>query len=113
MRHQGCFFVNHSRIHLPAQNDVITVSHVNAIQKPVRIGNSRGARIPAQLIRAYHLDRGFVMKPTLEGILIAPASDAKFTLEESFAAMANDQSDLKIAREWAETGLADGLNEEE
>lgn len=86
---------------------------MNALQKPVRIGNSKGARIPAHLIRAYHLDRGFVMKATQEGILIAPAAGAKLTLEESFAAMAEDQSDLKLAREWAENGLTDGLEEEE
>jgi hypothetical protein len=49
------------------------------------------------------------MKPVQDGILIAPADGSKLTLEESFAAMALDQSDLKIAREWAETGLSDGL----
>lgn len=79
---------------------------------PIRIGNSKGARIPAHLIRTYHLERGFVMKPIHEGILIAPTDDSKLTLEESFAAMAMDRSDLKIAREWAETGLSDGLEED-
>lgn len=82
------------------------------IQKPVRIGNSKGARIPAHLIRSYHLERGFIMKPLQEGILIAPAAGAKLTLEESFAAMANDSSALKEVREWAETGLTDGLEED-
>jgi antitoxin component of MazEF toxin-antitoxin module len=82
------------------------------VQKPIRIGNSKGARIPAHLIRSYHLERGFVMKPVQDGILIAPADGSKMTLEESFAAMALDQSDLKIAREWAETGLSDGLEED-
>jgi antitoxin component of MazEF toxin-antitoxin module len=86
---------------------------MNAIQKPVRIGNSKGARIPAHLIRTYHLDRGFVMKPVQEGILIAPADGAKLTLEESFAAMADDSADMKITREWAESGLNDGLEKED
>jgi hypothetical protein len=85
---------------------------MNQVQKPIRIGNSKGARIPAHLIRSYHLERGFVMKPVQEGILIAPADGSKLTLEESFAAMALDQSDLKIAREWAESGLTDGLEED-
>ena len=82
------------------------------IQKPVRIGNSKGARIPAHLIRSYHLERGFVMKPVLDGILIAPAAGAKLTIEDSFAAMASDGADLKNARNWAETGLTDGLEED-
>ena len=85
------------------------MSHV---QKPIRIGNSKGARIPAHLIRSYHLERGFIMKPVQDGILIAPAGDSKLTLEESFAAMALDRSDLKAARNWAETGLTDGLEED-
>jgi antitoxin component of MazEF toxin-antitoxin module len=85
---------------------------MNPVQKPIRIGNSKGARIPAQLIRAYHLERGFIMKPIQEGILIAPADGSKLTLEESFAAMAVDQSDLKNAREWAASGLSDGLEED-
>lgn len=92
--------------------NVITVSHMAQIQKPVRIGNSKGARIPARLIRSYQLDRGFIMKPVLEGILIAPASGAKLTLEESFAAMAADVADLRSAQEWAETGLTDGLEDD-
>lgn len=85
---------------------------MNVIQKPVRIGNSKGARIPAHLIRTYHLDRGFIMKPVQEGILIAPADGAKLTLEESFAAMAGDEADMTITREWVESGLTDGLEEE-
>ena len=82
------------------------------IQKPIRIGNSKGARIPANLIRSYNLDRGFIMKPVQNGILIAPAAGTKLSLEETFAAMAADAADQKIAREWAETGLSDGLEEE-
>jgi antitoxin component of MazEF toxin-antitoxin module len=85
---------------------------MNQVQKPIRIGNSKGARIPAHLIRSYHLERGFIMKPVQDGILIAPADGSKLTLEESFAAMAMDRSDLKITREWAESGLTDGLEED-
>ena len=85
---------------------------MSQVQKPIRIGNSKGARIPAHLIRSYHLERGFIMKPVQDGILIAPADGSKLTLEESFAEMASDPADAKIAREWAETGLADGLEED-
>jgi hypothetical protein len=53
------------------------------------------------------------MRPVQEGILIAPANDEKLSLEESFAAMADDQSDMKITRDWAESGLSDGLEEED
>jgi len=82
------------------------------VQKPIRIGNSRGARIPANLIRAYHLERGFVMKPVQGGILIEPAEGRKLSLEDSFAAMATDEADTQEALQWAETGLNDGLEEE-
>lgn len=84
---------------------------MKAIQKPVRIGNSKGARIPAHLIRTYHLDLGFVMKPVQEGILIAPTHGTKLTLADSFAAMVDDLADMKTAREWAQSGLIDGLQE--
>jgi len=82
------------------------------IQIPIRIGNSKGVRIPARLIHSYQLERGFTMKPLQEGILIAPASGSKLSLDESFAAMAADRAEQNAAREWAETGLADGLKEE-
>ena len=82
---------------------------MNKIQKPIQIGNSKGARIPAQLIRSYHLDRDFIMKPVQDCILIAPAAGSKLTLEESFAEMASDRSKMKNALEWAESGLSDGL----
>jgi antitoxin component of MazEF toxin-antitoxin module len=82
---------------------------MNPVQKPVRIGNSKGTVIPSKLIRTYHLERGFVFKPMQDGILIQPVSDAKLTLAESFAAMAQDQADLQDALEWAEAGLSDGL----
>jgi antitoxin component of MazEF toxin-antitoxin module len=85
---------------------------MNQVQKPIRIGNSKGARIPAHLIRSYNLERGFVMKPIQDGILIAPTDGSKLTLDESFAAMALDRSDLKITREWAESELTDGLEED-
>ncbi len=82
---------------------------MEAIRKPIRIGNSKGVRIPAALIRTYRLDRGFVMKATHDGILISPASGLKLSMEESFAAMAKDGSDLPTALEWAESGISDGL----
>jgi hypothetical protein len=52
------------------------------------------------------------MTPLQNGILIAPANDSKLTLEESFAEMTLDRADLKIAREWAASGLSDGLEED-
>jgi antitoxin component of MazEF toxin-antitoxin module len=85
---------------------------MNPVLKPVRIGNSKGVRIPANLIRSYHLERGFTMKAVQDGILIAPAATSKLTLEESFAEMAEDRADLKIAREWAENGISDGIEED-
>jgi antitoxin component of MazEF toxin-antitoxin module len=62
---------------MPPESLVITCIHLYQVQKPIRIGNSKGARIPAHLIRSYHLERGFFMKPVQEGILIAPADGSK------------------------------------
>jgi hypothetical protein len=45
------------------------------------------------------------IRNTHEGILISPASVGKLSLEESFAAMAEDSSDLKNSLEWAESGF--------
>lgn len=84
---------------------------MEAIRKPIQIGNSKGVRIPAALIRSYRLDLGFVMKATHDGILISPASGLKLSMVESFAAMAKDDSDLRTALEWAESGLSDGLED--
>gem|GEM_PF-545879 len=85
---------------------------MSEFQKPIRIGNSKGVRIPARLIRCYQLERGFIMKVLQEGILIAPAPGSNLSLDESFAAMASDRAEQHAAREWAEAGLADGLEEE-
>lgn len=82
------------------------------IQKPIPIGNSKGVRIPAKLIRSYHLENGFIMKAVQEGILITPANSSKLNLADSFASMAMDQQATKDALEWAETGLNDGLEED-
>lgn len=53
-----------------------------------------------------------VQIPHQDGILTAPVKTSKLTLDESFAEMALDRSDLKTARDWAETGIADGLEED-
>jgi antitoxin component of MazEF toxin-antitoxin module len=84
---------------------------MEVIRKPIQIGNSKGVRIPATLIRSYRLDRGFVMKATHDGILISPVSGLKLSMEESFAAMVKDDSDLSTALEWVESGLSDGLED--
>ena len=80
--------------------------------KLVRIGNSRGIRIPRQLIRRYQLGDEVVVEATKNGLLLRPGSEGKLSLNDSFKAMAGDRKALKEADEWAEGGLKEGLGEE-
>jgi antitoxin component of MazEF toxin-antitoxin module len=41
--------------------------------KITRIGNSRGIRIPADILRRYHMDSSVLMEERSEGILLRPA----------------------------------------
>jgi len=77
--------------------------------KLVKIGNSRGIRIPQQLIRRYQLGNEVVVEATKKGLLLLPGSEGKLGMEDSFKAMAVDRKALKEAREWAESGLTEGL----
>jgi antitoxin MazE len=79
--------------------------------KLVRIGNSKGIRIPHALIERYHLDGEVNVTETAAGLLLQSADSKKLSLEDSFAAMARDGRSKAEAEPWSAT-LADGLEDE-
>ena len=80
--------------------------------KLVAIGNSKGVRLPAGIIRRYQLLDKIQLEEVADGILLRPASDQKLSLAESFAAMAKDRKEQVEIRSW-ENCNGDGLEDDE
>jgi antitoxin component of MazEF toxin-antitoxin module len=55
--------------------------------KVVRIGNSRGVRLPAQLLAHYRIQDSVVVERTEAGILLRPRRDGRLSWEDTFKAM--------------------------
>ncbi len=85
---------------------------MTATLKIVRIGNSRGIRLPQHFIRQCGLGDEVIAEASQHGLLLRPAQVGKMSLADSFQAMADDAPARAEAREWAESGLADGLSDE-
>lgn len=79
--------------------------------KIVRIGNSRGIRLPQDLIRHCGLGEEVMAEESEGGLLLRPLQAGKMSLADSFRAMARDPKAKTEALEWAESGLTDGLGE--
>jgi antitoxin MazE len=86
---------------------------MSATLKLVPIGNSKGIRIPSELIRRYQLCDEVRITEMPNGIFIESLSDRKLSLNESFEAMAKDVKDQAEVRSWAESGLSEGLEGDE
>ena len=63
-----------------------------ATLKIVRIGNSRGVRLPAPLLAHYRIKNEVSVEQRPEGILLKSVKDDRFSWEETAKAMAVDQS---------------------
>ena len=76
--------------------------------KVVRIGNSRGVRLPAPMLARYHIKNQVTAEQRPEGILLKSVKDDRFSWEETARAMAVEQrgefADLEKA------AVADGLS---
>jgi antitoxin MazE len=73
-----------------------------------RIGNSRGIRLPADLIRRHGLDDGIVLEDRGDSLVLRPkAKPKKLSWEETYKEMAASDEDWS---EWDCT-LADGLED--
>ena len=77
----------------------------------IQIGNSKGVRLPASLIKEYELKEAIEITPTPEGILIRPAKKRKARegWEEQIQASIEkegpidyDQDFLAFGNEWDE-----------
>lgn len=62
-----------------------------ATLKVVRIGNSRGVRLPAPLLAHYRIKNEVSAEQRPEGILLRSVKDDRFTWEETAKAMAAEQ----------------------
>ena len=78
-----------------------------ATLKVVRIGNSRGVRLPAPLLARYRIKNQVTAEQRSEGILLKSVKDDRLSWEETARAMATeiggDFADLEKAT------VADGL----
>ena len=73
--------------------------------KVVRIGNSRGVRLPKALLERYEIKDALVLEAREEGLLLRGKKDKRMTWEETYRDMARaneDWSDL-------ESTVADGI----
>lgn len=75
--------------------------------KLIKIGNSKGIRLPKKLIQKYHLDEKLSLEEKKEGILIkADIPDNKLSWDETYKEMEKDKED------WSDFDIiaADGID---
>jgi antitoxin MazE len=79
-----------------------------AVLKVSRIGNSRGIRLPAALLRKYHITDTIIAEEKADEIVLRPGrrSRPKLSWEETANAMSAAKEDWS---DWESTS-ADGLN---
>ena len=61
--------------------------------KLVRIGNSRGVRLPKAVIERYQIKDALVLEAREEGLLLRGTLDKRMTWEETFRDMARENED--------------------
>ena len=77
--------------------------------KVVRIGNSRGVRLPVPLLARYRIKHTVLVEQRPEGILLKPVKDDRLSWEDTFKVMAVENQ--KSGDEFADLTAtdADGL----
>lgn len=61
--------------------------------KLVAVGNSRGIRLPRELLRKYGISDSVVLEERSEGLLLRGTSGVKLSLDQTFAEMAAAKED--------------------
>ena len=62
--------------------------------KLIEVGNSKGLRLPKNLVNKYKLDLGIVLEEKEEGILIKPVKkDKKLSWDDTYREMANEKEE--------------------
>ena len=77
--------------------------------KLIAIGNSKGVRLPKILLQKYGFTRSLLLEETEKGLLIRSRKDERYSWEETYKAMADENED------WDDFDitLLDGLADEE
>jgi antitoxin MazE len=76
--------------------------------KVVRIGNSRGIRLPKNVLARYQIREAIVLEVRDDGLLLRSKRDGRLSWEETYRACARARENWKDL----EGTLADGLDEE-
>lgn len=74
--------------------------------KVVRIGNSRGVRIPARLLAQYRIRDTVEVECTAAGIVLRPKRDGRLSWDETFRALREEQD--RKGNEFADLDAAAG-----
>ena len=77
--------------------------------KIVPIGNSRGARLPKEILERYAIKETLVLEPRDEGLLLRGKPGEHLSWGETFKEMAREREDWS---DWDVT-IADGLDPDE
>lgn len=77
--------------------------------KLVPIGNSKGVRIPKELLQKYGLKNSLLLEETDRGLLLRNKEESKLTWEDTYKAMALEKEHW----EDFDTTLRDGLENED
>jgi antitoxin MazE len=74
--------------------------------KIVRIGNSRGVRLPKGVLARYAIGDSVVLEAREEGLLLRARDDKRLSWEDTYREMARDRDD------WSDldAAVADGLD---
>ena len=74
--------------------------------KVVRIGNSRGVRLPKAVLERYEIRDALVLEAREEGLLLRGKKDKRLTWEETYREMAREKED------WSDLDatMADGID---
>ena len=74
--------------------------------KLVAVGNSRGVRLPSDLLRKYGISDTLVLEELPHGMLLRSTGSPKMSLDQTFAEMAAAQEDWRDC----DGVVADGLD---
>ena len=77
--------------------------------KLIPIGNSKGVRLPKELLQKYGFDNSLLLEETDRGLLLRNKSDGKISWEDTYKAMAVEQEDWRDF----DITLLDGLKDED
>jgi antitoxin MazE len=79
----------------------------------IKIGNSKGIRLPKKLLDLYRLNEGaeVEIEEAREGIFLKPTeSGYSFSWEEAYSQMASESSEAEEWSDW-DTASGDGIND--